>query len=324
MLILCMFPQIVFASNIYWINGCNSKSGWSEFSDPTFAWEIDTTDYHKGNASFLMNVSDAVGDPNGCWIKITHWISNFPDMPSYTYFLCFWIKVTQIADGYDYANYPNVITNDAGVGCWKSGAGFVFTTMYFDGFWKRGSGSSTVRTLNTWYKVEANVSATGMEIYINGDSDVSDSISRDNVKPTYVKASVVSCKPYGGVHEIKIDTIYFGDMLGLDPEEMYEEEPEDEGYPTQIDLSGLPNVLAIALNISIFGARMLLSSMVLFGFMLPIAVFSKKEGYVIPLIVGVSIMGFLIAIQWLDYWILLIVALIVAGLWSNKIKGWVS
>jgi len=53
--------------------------------------------------------------------------------------------------------------------------------------------------------------------------------------------------------------------------------------------------------------------------LLPIAIYSKS--LVPPLIVGFCMMSFLVALGWLPFWILLLITIIVAFLWGDKIKN---
>lgn len=53
-------------------------------------------------------------------------------------------------------------------------------------------------------------------------------------------------------------------------------------------------------------------------FMLPVAVWSRT--LVPPLFVGVLSLGFSIAVQWLDYWFMLVLCLMVALMFASKMK----
>jgi len=57
---------------------------------------------------------------------------------------------------------------------------------------------------------------------------------------------------------------------------------------------------------------------------IPIAAYGKGNSLILCLIVDFTLMGFFVAIGWLPFWFMLIICLIVAALWSNKIKEWVS
>jgi len=61
-------------------------------------------------------------------------------------------------------------------------------------------------------------------------------------------------------------------------------------------------------------------------FMFPTLILTRgktNQMYAI-LFVGFLVMSVCIALTWLPYWILLIVGLLVASLWSGKIKGWTT
>lgn len=90
-----------------------------------------------------------------------------------------------------------------------------------------------------------------------------------------------------------------------------------------VNLQKLPDHLAKRLNIPLFAAQLLACSIFLLMFLLPIALFSRGN-LLLSLIVGIILLGFFIAVGWLSFWVLLILVLIVASLWSGKIRGWLS
>ena len=90
-----------------------------------------------------------------------------------------------------------------------------------------------------------------------------------------------------------------------------------------VNLQDLPTYLAEKLNIPTFAGQLLACSIFLVMFLLPIAWFARRN-MMLTLLVGFVLLGFFIAVGWLPFWFLLIISLIVAGLWSAKMKGWVS
>ena len=50
----------------------------------------------------------------------------------------------------------------------------------------------------------------------------------------------------------------------------------------------------------------------------------KKPAFIFTFLMGICILGFSIAIGWLPYWLLLIIVVGVAALWSAKTRNWIS
>ena len=90
-----------------------------------------------------------------------------------------------------------------------------------------------------------------------------------------------------------------------------------------INLLEIPDHLATALGIPLFASQLLTCSLVMLIVLLPIAIFAKRNT-ILTLIIGFTLMGFFIAIGWMPFWFLLVIALLIASLWSAKIKGWIS
>lgn len=90
-----------------------------------------------------------------------------------------------------------------------------------------------------------------------------------------------------------------------------------------VNLLDLPSHLANALGIPEFSAELLTCSVFMLMFLLPIAIFSKGNLLLI-LLIGFLQLGFFVAVGWMDFWFILVIGLIVAGLWSSKMKGWIS
>ena len=92
-----------------------------------------------------------------------------------------------------------------------------------------------------------------------------------------------------------------------------------------VDLTQIPNQLAQRLNISVFAAQLLVSTLFLFGILLPLAYLARKRnvGPLLVLIVALPLISFLIAIQWLPYWILLVFILTLAALFGARLRDWI-
>lgn len=88
-----------------------------------------------------------------------------------------------------------------------------------------------------------------------------------------------------------------------------------------VNLMEIPNNLAEQLGIPVFAAQILVSSLFLLAFMLPLAIYTKGKNPLLVLIVAFPLMGFLVAIGWLPVWMMFVIVLITALMFSDKIKN---
>lgn len=90
-----------------------------------------------------------------------------------------------------------------------------------------------------------------------------------------------------------------------------------------LDIMQVPERLSNALGIPLIASQLFVSGIFLVMFLLPCAIWSKDN--VIPsLIVGFVVLGFLIVIDWIPYWIMLIVAMIVALMYAGKMRDFIT
>jgi len=98
---------------------------------------------------------------------------------------------------------------------------------------------------------------------------------------------------------------------------------EDEA----VNLSEFPVKLSELMTIPLFAAQLLASSIVLALFLLP-TVFAcskfSKDVTIPALLVGFGALGFCIAMGWLPYWFLLVLALVVALLFAGSMRDWIG
>lgn len=87
-----------------------------------------------------------------------------------------------------------------------------------------------------------------------------------------------------------------------------------------VDMMDFPQKLSDALGIPVLASQLLISAIFLFAFLLPCA--SKNP--LVPLMIGLPLMGFLIAMNWLPFWLMLLVVMIVAILYAGKVKTLIS
>lgn len=98
--------------------------------------------------------------------------------------------------------------------------------------------------------------------------------------------------------------------------------------PTPFNLTSFPDLVATAFSLTDFAAKLLVSSLILLFFTILTGVaFMKSNGNTIlyaVLIVEFVVMGFLVALAWLPYWIFLIVCLLVAVLLAGQLRGFIT
>jgi hypothetical protein len=82
--------------------------------------------------------------------------------------------------------------------------------------------------------------------------------------------------------------------------------------------------LGVQLGIGPFAGGLLMSIIFMCIFLFPV-LFLCRENPVLPaLMVGFATMSFCVAIGWLSYWVLLMMALLVALLFSGTVRDWIS
>ena len=92
-----------------------------------------------------------------------------------------------------------------------------------------------------------------------------------------------------------------------------------------ISLENFPQQLADALGIGLYAGQLLAASIFLCIFCFPACMLAGRDNAVFALlIVGLPVLAFCIAMGWLAAWILLIVALVVALMFSGKAREWIS
>jgi len=94
-------------------------------------------------------------------------------------------------------------------------------------------------------------------------------------------------------------------------------------YAQDIDLTEIPQNLADKMGIPLFAGELLCSAILLFMFILPLTLISRRKGtgHVAELFVGFMVMGVCVALEWLPAWIIVVLLLIVAGMYAGKVKG---
>lgn len=91
-----------------------------------------------------------------------------------------------------------------------------------------------------------------------------------------------------------------------------------------IDITEIPAALSEALGIGEFAAGLLLSAVILLMFLMPMLILKRSKGFMSEMMVGIIIVCFCIGVQWLPYWIALVIVLLLAVMLSDKLKGWLG
>lgn len=93
-----------------------------------------------------------------------------------------------------------------------------------------------------------------------------------------------------------------------------------------VELDELDDYLSEKLGISLFPAQLLTTAIMLGLFVFPTLLLTKghNEQMIAALGMTLVVLGFCIVIGWLDYWFLIIVVMIVALMFSGKMRDWVT
>jgi len=89
-----------------------------------------------------------------------------------------------------------------------------------------------------------------------------------------------------------------------------------------VDLDEFDDYLAEKLNIALFPAQLLASAIILAVCLFPTLLLTRN--ILAHLMMGLIAMGICIALGFLPYWLLLIICMITALMFSGKIRDWVS
>jgi len=90
----------------------------------------------------------------------------------------------------------------------------------------------------------------------------------------------------------------------------------------EVDLTDFPKQLSKRLNIPLFAAQLLTSGLFLALFLFPTLLLTKNV--LAHLMIGLIIMGFCVAMGWLHYWFILVTMVVVALMFSGKVRDWIS
>lgn len=92
------------------------------------------------------------------------------------------------------------------------------------------------------------------------------------------------------------------------------------------NLMDLDDQVASALGVSTFISGLIISTILNFMFLLPLAYLcsGKNKNPVLPcLIIGLPLDGTCVALGWLPVWIMLIICMLVALMFASSMRGWI-
>ena len=93
----------------------------------------------------------------------------------------------------------------------------------------------------------------------------------------------------------------------------------------ELNIQNLPAIIQNSFSLpNLFAAQIFLSTIVIFALELPAVVLSRKVDKTTTAIVGLLGEGFLVAVGWLDYWIMLLTVLIIVAMFSERIADWLG
>ena len=90
-----------------------------------------------------------------------------------------------------------------------------------------------------------------------------------------------------------------------------------------VNMTAIPQNLGTALGVSTFAAGVLASCFIYLMFTLPIIIFARNN-IVAYLTLGIGILSFCVAISWLPAWTLFVIVFIIALMFADKIRNWIS
>lgn len=169
------------------------------------------------------------------------------------------------------------------------------------------------------YGVFAHIPADSCWMY-NAYPEYTDKTNYPLVNKELQCAYVLSRVQFGSVYQIQLWKIDFSSLSISEWNEYgYFSElrtgtPEEE---PKLNLYLLPSYVGNTLGIGYMGGGLVLSSILILGFMIPVL---RGRNILLPVIVGFVALGLLTYLGWLPFWILLMVILTVAGLWASGIS----
>jgi hypothetical protein len=93
----------------------------------------------------------------------------------------------------------------------------------------------------------------------------------------------------------------------------------------EVNFMALPEMLAVVMGLPVVAAQLLLGIIFLVAVLLPLAIASRgRLDTIVYVMLGLAVMSFLTAIGWFPIFATLLVILVVAALWSGKVREWLT
>jgi len=89
-----------------------------------------------------------------------------------------------------------------------------------------------------------------------------------------------------------------------------------------VELDQFDDQLATQLNIGLFPAQVLLTTLIVGLFTFPVLLLSSKP--LPPIIMAILSLCFCIAMSWIGYWVLLILTMIIALMFSGRMRDYIT
>lgn len=89
-------------------------------------------------------------------------------------------------------------------------------------------------------------------------------------------------------------------------------------------LTEIPHSLSDYLGIDLYMAKMILSAAILVAVGIAMTMLGKRANQMATMIVMLVVLGVLCGIQWLDTWVLLVVAILLAVTFGTTAKKWIT
>jgi len=97
---------------------------------------------------------------------------------------------------------------------------------------------------------------------------------------------------------------------------------------TQVNLLTLHEALGERLGVGTFAGGMIASAILLMMCILPVALINRSRkgggGPIAELFLGIVVLGVCVAITWLPFWFLLILCLLIALMFSGKMRDYIT
>jgi hypothetical protein len=93
-----------------------------------------------------------------------------------------------------------------------------------------------------------------------------------------------------------------------------------------LNITDIPRNLGIQLGAGTFAGGLIASAILILALVLPTALIARKKntGFVPELVMGFLGLCICVGIGWLSYWILLVIALLVAVMFAGTMRKWIT